>query len=269
MKHVLFVAYPSRDDARELATSAIRETEKRGVPSDLYLVGESDLPPISSSTLVVSLGGDGTFLHAARLAHAHGSVVLGVNLGRVGFLLSVAPDDLLSNIFSVLDGTASIEGRVVLEVSTDGLTAQYAVNEVVLERDQPGHMVRVTASVNGDQLMTYSADGVMVATATGSTGYSFSSGGPVLATDVEALVLTPVAPHFTINRSVVVSADSTIQLEVLDRSGVVVADGNQLFTLSPGERILVRRSDRSVKVAIPPNFGFGERLRKSLREGHE
>ena len=70
MKHVLFVAYPSRDDARELATSAIRETEKRGVPSDLYLVGESDLPPISSSTLVVSLGGDGTFLHAARLAHA-------------------------------------------------------------------------------------------------------------------------------------------------------------------------------------------------------
>ena len=96
MKHVLFVAYPSRDDARELATSAIRETEKRGVPSDLYLVGESVLPPISSSTLVVSLGGDGTFLHAARLAHAHGSVVLGVNLGRVGFLLSVAPGDLLS-----------------------------------------------------------------------------------------------------------------------------------------------------------------------------
>jgi NAD+ kinase len=196
-------------------------------------------------------------------------VVLGVNLGRVGFLLTVAPSNLMSNITSALNGDAFIEERVVLEVSAEGHPIYSAVNEVVLERDQPGHMVRVTASVNGDQLMTYSADGVMVATATGSTGYSFSSGGPVLATDLDALVLTPVAPHFTINRSIVVSAQATIELEVLDRSGVVVADGNQLFTLSPGEEIRVRRSPQSVKVAIPPSFGFGERLRRSLREGHE
>ncbi|MBU6233369.1 MAG: NAD(+)/NADH kinase [Acidobacteria bacterium] len=269
MKHVLFVVYPSRTDARDLAESTMATLEQMGYRSQLHLVGGDAAPDFEATTLIVSLGGDGTYLHAARLAHTRGAVVLGVNLGRVGFLLTVAPTNLISNITSVLDGTAAIEERVVVEVAADGYPVYSAVNEIVLERDQPGHMVRVTASVNGDQLLTYSADGVMVATPTGSTGYSFSSGGPVLATDLKALVLTPVAPHFTINRSIVVSADSTIELEVLDRSGVVVADGNRLFTLSPGESIRVSRSPESVKVAIPPSYGFGERLRKSLREGHE
>ena len=269
MAEVLFVAYPSRTDALELLKGVARDLDNSGVSHRAYVIGtDNATPTISPSSIVVSLGGDGTFLHAARLAHSGDAMVLGVNLGRVGFLLPVNPTDLLESIRGALNGQLPIEERVVLEVETprDGL--HVAVNEVVLERAQPGHMVRVRTQINGDDLMTYSADGVMVATPTGSTGYNFSAGGPALATGLSAFVLTPVAPHFTIDRSIVVDSDSVVQLHADDRPAVVVADGAQRAALVAGESIVVRKSARSVRVGSPADRGFGARLRHSLREGH-
>lgn len=269
MREVLFVAYSSRADALALLEGVAEELEELGVSHRAYVINSGSEPPVTSpETVVVSLGGDGTFLHAARLAHAGDATVLGVNLGRVGFLLPVNPSDLLVAINDALNGNLPIEERVVLEIATPNQGLHIAVNEVVLERAQPGHMVRVRSQINGDNLMTYSADGVMVATSTGSTGYNFSAGGPVLATNLAAFVLTPVAPHFTIDRSIVVEADSVIELHAVDRPAVIVADGSQRATLEPGEFIVIRRSPRSVKVGTPTNYGFGARLRHSLREGH-
>ena len=269
MREVLFVAYSSRTDALALLEGVAKELEESGVHHRAHVIAsDGATPEISHDTIVVSLGGDGTFLHAARLAHSGDATVLGVNLGRVGFLLPVNPSELLEAINGALLGTLPIEQRVVLEVITPSNGRHVAVNEVVLERAQPGHMVRVRAQINGDNLMTYSADGVMVATPTGSTGYNFSAGGPVLGTDLSSFVLTPVAPHFTIDRSIVVGSDSEIELHAVDRPAVIVADGEQRATIEPGDHIVIRRSPRSVKVGTPTNYGFGARLRHSLREGH-
>ena len=269
MPEVLFVAYPSRTDALALLEGVANELEVRGITCQTHVIdASSESPSIRSGTIVVSLGGDGTFLHAARLAHSGDAMVIGVNLGRVGFLLPVHPSELLESIDLALKGSLPVEERVVLEVSTPRDGSHIAVNEVVLERAQPGHMVRVRAQINGDDLMTYSSDGVMVATPTGSTGYNFSAGGPALATGLEAIVVTPVAPHFTIDRSIVIDASSEVQLHAEDRPAVIVADGAQRATLMPGESIVVRRSPRSVKVGSPDDHAFGARLRHSLREGH-
>jgi len=268
MPEVLFVAYPSRTDALALLQKVARELDVAGVSHRAHVIGADASPTVSAETIVVSLGGDGTFLHAARIAHSGDAMVLGVNLGRVGFLLPVNPSELLVSISQAIEGQLPIEERVVLEVTTPRDGWHVAVNEVVLERAQPGHMVRVRTQINGDDLMTYSADGVMVATPTGSTGYNFSAGGPALATGLPTFVLTPVAPHFTIDRSIVVSADSIVELHAEDRPAVIVADGAQRATLVPGESVVIRKSLRSVRVGSPADRGFGARLRHSLREGH-
>jgi NAD+ kinase len=130
-------------------------------------------------------------------------------------------------------------------------------------------MVRVAASVNGEHLLTYAADGVIVATPTGSTAYNLSAGGPVVSPGLDALLLTPVAPHFTIDRSIVLGPDETVALEVLpDRPAVLVADGLTLATLDPGAAVTVTRDPVPVRVVVGSRHGVGGRLRASLREGH-
>jgi NAD+ kinase len=269
MNEVIFVVYPSRTDGLALLDGVSRDLLASGVTLRTHVIGrDGESPEVNESTVVVSLGGDGTFLHAARIAHSGNAVVLGVNLGRVGFLLPVAPTELLASISEAIRGDMPIENRVVLEMETPSGHSEFAVNEIVLERASPGHMVRVRTRINGDEMLTYSADGVMVATPTGSTGYSFSAGGPVLATGLDAFVVTPVAPHFTIDRSIVVDANTVVELHALDRPALAVVDGEQRASLEPGDSVTIRRSRRPVRVGTPIDSGFGARLRHSLREGH-
>jgi NAD+ kinase len=129
-------------------------------------------------------------------------------------------------------------------------------------------MVRVKTYVADDEFLTYSADGVMVATPTGSTGYSFSAGGPVLDTTLQAMVITPIAPHFTIDRSIVVDGDKVVRLVADNKPAIIVADGHTIGALTPGQEIVVRRSARPVRVVATRSFDLGFRLRESLREGH-
>jgi NAD+ kinase len=130
-------------------------------------------------------------------------------------------------------------------------------------------MVRVATSVNGEHLLTYSADGVIVATPTGSTAYNLSAGGPVVSPGLDVLLLTPVAPHFTIDRSIVLGPSETIELTVLpDRPAVLVADGSMLALLEPDSTVRVSRDPVPVRVVVGSRHGVGGRLRASLREGH-
>jgi NAD+ kinase len=269
MRDVLLVAYRAREDASELAERAIEDLASSGVAARTHFIEDEARPDVDAETLVVSLGGDGTFLRAARLAHQADAEVLGVNLGRVGFLLSLPPEKLSSEIHRALARELTIEQRVALRVaSTDGAINEFCLNEVVLERSHIGHMVRVRTFIDGDEFLTYSADGVMVATATGSTAYNFSAGGPVISPDLSVLVLTPIAPHFTIDRSVVVGSNQPIRLEALDREGAVVADGALVGTLAAGDSIEVANDPRGVKVVVTESLRLGARLRQSLREGH-
>jgi NAD+ kinase len=129
-------------------------------------------------------------------------------------------------------------------------------------------MVRLKTFIGGDEFLTYSADGVLVSTPTGSTGYNFSAGGPVMATNLANMVMTPIAPHFTVDRSIVVSGATEISMAVLDRPGIVVADGMRLGSIEPGESLTICSHATPIRVALSPDSKFGARLRHSLREGH-
>ncbi len=268
MPQILFTAFSNRSDAVQLAEDVGGRLRADGIESSLHLLDEADAASPGAPDLVVSLGGDGTFLKSARLAHEHGLRILAVNLGRVGFLLNVPASELLDDVRSALAGPHVLE-RLALEISLPGHPGPaFALNEVVVERPHGGHVVRIRSFVDDEEFLTYSADGVMVATPTGSTGYNFSAGGPVIDVSLDVMVLTPVAPHFTIDRSIVVDGDSVVRLEALNHGAEVVADGRVIAGLRVGDTVAVQRSQRPVLVVETRRSQLGFRLRESLREGH-
>ncbi len=155
-----------------------------------------------------------------------------------------------------------------MQITVSDGSEEFALNEVVVERASPGHMVKVRTFIDDVEFLTYSADGVMVSTPTGSTGYNISAGGPVVDSSLSVMILTPIAPHFTIDRSIVVPDDRVIRLVVDDKSAVLVADGQTIGPLAAGEYIDVRQSPTPVHVAASGNADLAMRLRRSLREGH-
>jgi NAD+ kinase len=265
---ILFLAFSNRLDAVELAHEVGEELARQGVTSSLHLLDSPDEPEMDEASLVVSLGGDGTFLKATRLAHSVGARVIAVNLGQLGFLLDVPSTEIVEHITWALENN-SVSERLALQIMVSNMpNAEFALNEVVVERASPGHMVKVKTFVDEEEFLTYSADGVMVSTPTGSTGYNFSAGGPVVDASLAVMILTPVAPHFTIGRSIVVPVDKVIRLLVDDKPAVLVADGQTIGDLGPGEFIEVRQSPTPVHVAASRSFDLATRLRRSLREGH-
>ena len=267
MTRVLFTAFSTRLDAVALAQRAIDALRERDIDAAFFGLEQEIGAPCSSDTLVVSLGGDGTFLRSARLAHREGARVLAVNLGRVGFLLDVAAGDVVERIVDAL-GNDDAVNRLALDVTLPDGSSVFALNEVVVERAAPGHMVYVTTFIDDNEFLTYSSDGVMVATPTGSTGYSFSAGGPMVSAELQLLIVTPIAPHFTIDRSIVVGPRSSVRLQMSTKPALVVADSLVVGTLSAHESVLVRQSDQPVRVVRSTDFDMGSRLRASLRQGH-
>jgi NAD+ kinase len=268
VSQLLFTAFSNRVDAVQLAREVGQRLEGEGISSRLHLLDVDLQPDIDEATMVVSLGGDGTFLKAARLAHRVGARVLAVNLGRLGFLLNVPPTEIIEDIKGAFTGHDVAE-RLALQISVSGSDIdEFALNEVVVERAQAGHMVRLKTFVDEEEFLTYSADGVMVSSPTGSTGYNFSAGGPVVDATLPVMILTPVAPHFTINRSIVVADDKVIRLVADNKPAVIVADGQAIGSLEAGQYVEVRKSPTPVRVVATRSFDLAFRLRESLREGH-
>lgn len=268
MPHIFFAAFSNRDDALAIADDAVRELHRRGTSSSIAQLDDSDFQP-TSHDLIVSLGGDGTFLRAARIAHAANARVLPVNLGRMGFLLDVPIDQLIERVESaVTSSKESLRLALDIDVLNDEPIHAFALNEVVVERARSGQMVRVRTLVDGEEYLTYSADGVMVATPMGSTGYNFSAGGPVVDPQLDVMILTPIAPHFTIDRSIVVPASSAVLLESVDKPSMLVADGRPVAELSANQVVRVTKNRSPVRVVYSDSFSIGRRLRQGLREGH-
>jgi NAD+ kinase len=253
--------------------------------------------------LIVTLGGDGTFLRGARLAAAHDALVLGVDLGRVGFLTEVSASGVRSALDAVREDRFAVDSRMLLalrasrrlevpagmesligygrgpllpspQVRTDcevdkdwGIPLDVtALNDVVLEKLVRDRQVSVGVYVSGRLLASYSADALLVATPTGSTAYSFAAGGPVVSPRAEALVFTPVAPHMTFDRSVVTAPDEPVGLRLLERSGpaAVSIDGQLRGVLDPGDWIGVYAAPRRLRaVRLGPTDFYG-RLRERM-----
>jgi NAD+ kinase len=271
---VAILVHGEKPMASDAARLAVKRLDERGIAVEVLGFSELEDDALDaklaalSPDLFVSLGGDGTFLKTARRAHALDVPILGVNYGRVGYLLEVLPEQFAETLDAAIDDRASIELRFGLEVGVASQT-YFAVNEVSVEKTVPGHVVRLAMSVDDEPFMTFSADGVLVSSPMGSTAYNLSAGGPVLAPGLEGYVVTPVAPHFAINRSVVLRNDQHVALEVVgDRDAVCVVDGVTIDTVVVGQVVHVGVAERPLRVVTMASRQFGTRFRESLRQGH-
>jgi NAD+ kinase len=239
---VAFCVHPERPEAAALAERATKWLEERGHRSVLG-AGPDGKVSCDGADLVVSLGGDGTLLHAVGCALPGGVPVLGINLGRLGYLTQEEPAGLEDALERFLSGTYDVEERMTLSVTVTGPGGEtrghcIALNEATLEKTVPGHTVRIAASIDGRLFVTYAADGLLVSTPTGSTAYNLSARGPVLSPRLRAIVITPVSPHTLFDRALVLDPTERLQLEVLEpRAAVLVVDGTSLGPLEPGAKV--------------------------------
>ncbi|HEV2760233.1 MAG TPA: NAD(+)/NADH kinase [Acidimicrobiales bacterium] len=267
MATVGLVVHEQRPEAADLAREAARWLLDRHhvvrLPkADAENVGLSELgcPPESLAEgldVAVTLGGDGTILRAVSLVSRAGVPLLGVNLGRMGYLADLEPEGLTEALERVLVGDYAIEERMMLSVviqragelpvltSLDG--DMWALNEAVIERPAAGHTVHVAVQVEGRFWTTYAADGLIVATPTGSTAYSFSAGGPIVSPNVRALLMTPVSAHMSFDRSLVVDAADAVRIEVTDRPATLVLDGREVGLLGRGDAIVCTEAPGSAR----------------------
>ena len=234
-------------------------------------VHESEL--VRNAGLVVAVGGDGTMLHAARMAAMVDVPVLGINRGRLGFLADVNPDRMLESVADALGGRCLAERRMMLaaqlSVGAETITA-LALNDVVVAKRETGRMVDLRTWVNGDYVNTHSGDGFIVATATGSTAYALSCGGPIVHPTLDAVVLVPICPHTLSDRPIVVPAGSVVELELADRfetRAQIVCDGIVLADLEPGVRLRIERAKVSATLLHPPGHDYYRILRSKLHWG--
>jgi NAD+ kinase len=274
--HVVgLVLHPKRDSAvavgSVIAWAARKGTQVLGIDSE---IGRLDSPVIAVPAeeigkrvdLLVSLGGDGTMLRAMRLADGQRGPVLGVNLGKLGFLAEVDVPDLPSALSAIDNLEFTVESRLAVDAFVGGRVVT-AFNDVALVRfpGEPTAVVAVRAA--GHPFVSYAADAVVVATPTGSTAYSFSAGGPIVSPSVEALLVTPAAPHSAYNRGLVLSVHDSLSLEVLPRSGplAVEVDGQVAAQVAAGDRIDLRPRPGAAHVVRLGRTTFYERARRKLR----
>lgn len=212
---------------------------------------------------VVSLGGDGTLLKAANYVGARQLPIIGVNMGRLGFLADTTTEEIEATVKAIFEGNFTTEDHAVIEVRGDISGSPFALNDIaVLKRDNAS-MISITASINGEYLTTYQADGLIVATPTGSTAYSLSNGGPIAAPQSGIICLTPVAPHSLNVRPIVIpdSAEITLSVESRSHNFLVAIDGRSEKCLE-GTTLTIRRADHSIRIMRL----FGRNYYSTLRE---
>lgn len=278
---VLLLTHPRRTDIGEVTRDVAARLNAAGVrprllAADAELLGPGGLGPIElvdqdtagrDGELVVVLGGDGTILRGAEISRDTGTPLLGINLGKVGFLAEAEAADLGEVVERIVRCDYEVEERMTLEVVVSHGTRTdlrtWALNEVSIEKAARERMLEVTVEVDGRPLSTWGCDGVIVATPTGSTAYAFSAGGPVVWPDVEAMLLVPNSAHALFARPLVVGPSSRLAVEVIkdaEGAGVLWCDGRRHVDLAPGARIDVCRSSIPVRLARLSPAPFTDRL---------
>jgi len=262
LRTVGLVPHRERGEAAQLTTHVAATLAEHGVAvrvpaSDAGIVGLEHLavdePFTDGLDLVLSLGGDGTMLRTIDLVYESGVPVLGVNVGQLGYLAEVEPPELDQALERLVAGDYTVDERMMLtvDVVSDGPAGGrwYALNEAVLEKCHPGRLARLEVEVNGTFFTTYAADGVIVATPTGSTAYSFSARGPIVSPRMRCLLLTPVSPHMLFDRSLVLGADETVRFVVSEHRPVILtADGLERGELAAGDTVTCRAAPRPARI---------------------
>jgi NAD+ kinase len=274
--HVVgMVLHPQRDSAEAVAAvldwATRRGIQVIGIETEIKrlncaAVGVTDVELGRRSDLVVSLGGDGTMLRAMRLADRQHAPVLGVNLGKLGFLTEVDVPDLPDALSAVDAHQYTVEPRLAIDAIV-GDHVVTAFNDVALVRFPGQPTARVAVRASGHPFVRYAADAIVVATPAGSTAYSFSAGGPIVSPAVEALLVTPASPHSAYNRGLVLSVRDSLALEILADSGTlaVEVDGRLAMEVGPGDQVEMQPRPDAAHVVRFGRTTFYQRARRKLR----
>ena len=265
MAVVVVVVHHDRPEAAEVAVETVRWLERLGhqarLPAeDADRAGRRDLARAdddlaAGADVAVSLGGDGTMLRTVALVAGADVPVIGVNFGQLGYLTDVEPDAVRPALERFLSGDFSVEHRMLLdiEIHTAGtdLRRMIALNEAVLEKTASGHTVRLEVELDASRFTPYAADGLIVATPTGSTAYAFSARGPIIEPTHRALLLTPVSPHMLFDRSLVLDDAAVIAITVTGhRPAALVVDGHSVEVLHESDRVVCRAADHTARLVV-------------------
>jgi len=266
-----------KEETRELLAQVQAALQKRGIAAEVFPVREEATPEVPPDTdLAITLGGDGTLLYGARTLAAGGPAgreipILAVNLGDFGFVTEISRQEWEDALEKYLRGKLGVSRRIMFEAvvlraeSTPGRFT--GLNDAVIRSSEFARIVALRIRLSNTYVARYRADGLIVATPTGSTAYSMSAGGPILHPEMEALILTPICPFTLSNRPVVVPARETLEVEVEARQRTraqLVIDGQQIFPLEAGDRVLFRRAARSTLIVLSDQRNFYEVLRSKL-----
>ncbi len=224
--------------------------------------------------LVIAVGGDGTMLYASHLVARHDVPVLGINRGRLGFLADVTPDAMLRSLDEVLTGNFSSEDRLLLECVLEEPASDnepsLALNDVVVQKSEPGRMLEFETYVDDVYVNSHSSDGMIVASPTGSTAYALSCNGPIIQPELQALALVPISPHTLSDRPIVIPAEQRVTLRLLERRGTsaqVICDGRPTGQLDAGGQLGIKAASRRLKLIHPPGYDYYRILRSKLHWG--
>jgi NAD+ kinase len=259
--------------AAETAEAIAASFSGRGIGSDLYsYMGDPDGPPkAEGADLVVSLGGDGTVLYAARVAAPLGISILPVNLGHLGFIAEIGRADWPAAVDAWAEDELPISERLMLSVEAwrEGakVASFWAMNDATVSAQGIAKLIGFGISMGNSSLVRYRADGVIVATPTGSTAYNLAAGGPVLHPEMEAMIVNPVCPFTLSNRPLVVPADEAVEITMEEghRTGsMLTVDGQMTFTLRPGDKIRISGAPKKARIHVTKGFAFYELLRTKL-----
>jgi NAD+ kinase len=220
----------------------------------------------AKSDLLVVLGGDGTILNVAGQLGEATKPIFGINVGSLGFLTCVSSADYRKAVESIAKGQIAFTERTLLNVTAGGKTS-IGLNDVVLSRGEVSRLVRLRTSVNGEPLTEFNADGLIIATPTGSTAYSLSAGGPIMTPESGVFVITPICPHVLTNRSIIVGEDSLIEVEVTERDYPVflTVDGRDPVRMDVGSIVTIRKAGRTLPLAVMPDISFFSVVRQKLK----
>lgn len=226
--------------------------------------------------LAISIGGDGTMLKAAHKLSEHQVPLLGINLGRLGFLADIPADAIAENLDAILDGRYEEDERCMLHASVsrkgEVIHEAEAINDLIIQKWDTARLIEFDTHINGTLVNNQRSDGLIVATPTGSTAYALSSGGPILHPRLDAILLVPICPHNLSNRPIVVDGNAQIEISVVTQeSGQarLTADGESQVELAPGDRILIKKKDKSIHLIHPADYEHFRLLRNKLHWGRE
>ena len=273
------VAHAGKEGAADLVRRVASELRRRGAQFLMErltaaLIGETspldEAALAERSDLLLVMGGDGSILRALHRSGGHIRPIFGINIGGLGFLTCLSSDEYLRAVECLLEGNYQLSQRSLLDVEISGpegvVPLERALNEVTISRGGRSQLVKLQTSVAGSPLTEYHADGLIVATPTGSTAYSLAAGGPILTPDSGALVITPICPHVLSNRSLVISDRSEVVIRAVGNQEVfVTVDGRQPHALPPSRQIALRLSPKSLSLAMMPDATFADVLRQKLK----